>query len=99
MVLYKSIIIVQCAKVKHEYLQSCAYICLSLSSPSSSADISVLSLTIEILALTSLIPASKNFTVKSQLYIASIDQYQVVTSATKLISSVLFAKPSCHNGT
>ena len=47
---------------KHEYLRSRAYICLSLSSPSSSSgDISIKSWTIEILVLTSWIPASKNF--------------------------------------
>ena len=47
---------------KHEYLRSRAYICLSLSSPGSSfGDISIKSWTIEILVLTSWIPASKNF--------------------------------------
>ena len=45
---------------KHEYLRSRAYICLSLSSPSSS-DISIKSWTIEILMLKSWIPESKNF--------------------------------------
>ena len=44
---------------KHEYLRSRAYKCLSLSSPS--GDISVKSWIIEILVLTSWIPASKNF--------------------------------------
>ena len=48
-------------QVKHEYLRSRAYICLSLSSSSSSGDISLKSWTIEILVLTSWIPASKNF--------------------------------------
>ena len=46
--------------VKHEYLRSRAYICLSLSSPS--GDLSIRSWTIEIIVLTSWIPASKNFT-------------------------------------
>ena len=45
--------------IKHEYLRSRAYICLSLSSPS--GDLSIKSWTIEILVLTSWIPASKNF--------------------------------------
>ena len=48
--------------VKHEYLRSRAYKWLSLSS---SGDISIKSWTIEILVLTSWIPASKNFYVKS----------------------------------
>ena len=46
-------------KIKHEYLRSCAYICLSLSSPSSGY-LSIKSQSIEILVLTSWIPASKN---------------------------------------
>ena len=50
-------------KVKHEYLRSRAYICLSLSS--SSGDISIKSWAIEILVLTSWIPASKNFFLQS----------------------------------
>ena len=49
--------------VKHEYLRSRAYICLSLSSPVPS-HISIKSWTIEILVLTSWIPASKNFGLK-----------------------------------
>ena len=51
-------------KIKHEYLRSRAYICLSLSSPASPEDISIRSWTIEILVLTSWIPASKNFNLK-----------------------------------
>ena len=52
--------------IKHEYLRSRAYICLSLSSPCDSylsvnlLRYSILN-TIEILVLTSWIPASKNF--------------------------------------
>ena len=48
---------------KHEYLQSRAFICLSLSSPPSSLSgyLSIKSWTIEILVLTSWISASKNF--------------------------------------
>ena len=47
---------------KHEYLRSRAYICLSLSSPSSSSwYLSIKSWTFEILVLTYWIPASKNF--------------------------------------
>ena len=46
-------------KIKHEYLRSRAYICLSLSSPSSQSYSNYA--TIEILVLVSWIPASKNF--------------------------------------
>ena len=45
-------------EIKHEYLRSRASTCVSLSSPA--GDISIKSWTIEILVLTSWIPASKN---------------------------------------
>ena len=61
--------------IKHEYLRSRAYICLSLSSPFSSSDrypkfvlfINFLS-SIEILVLLSWIPASKEFFLKKLLH-------------------------------
>ena len=48
-------------------------ICLSLSSSSSSGDISIKSWTIEILVLTSWIPASKNFLSRND-YISKVDE-------------------------
>ena len=55
--------------IKHEYLR--AYICLSLSSPFPSCDISSILTTIEILVLTSWIPASKNFVLQNRFILST----------------------------
>ena len=60
---------------KHEYLRSRAYIRLSLSSPSSSSDISSNLTYIEILVLLSWIPASMEFCNKDLLLSLYLSKY------------------------